>query len=532
VLREASYYAGMARGLYDYLSAPPVSDAEAVIRRQLENREPGFLDSVRRVVFARADHPYRRMFELAGCSYEDLATAVRRDGLEAALAAIQRAGVYLTHDELKGRTDIVRSGEHIPSDHRSFLNPLVPGLMESSSSGSRGTAMRTRRSTAFQLYAEAYDALRRREFLTDGRPHVMLWPVLPSTIGISTTVRAARAGNPASRWYAVSGTWSDAGHYRAFTAALVTMANLMGTRLPWPRPLPPNDVTPVARWIARQRLRGRSCVLGAFVSSGVRVATAAREQRLDISGTLMETGGEALTDAKRRAIESAGCEVAASYWISEVGPVGAACRQMGSGNCVHLFRDSVAVVSHRRRAPLCDVEVDSLLFTTLLPCAPRLLINAEMDDSGVIEPARCDCVYAAAGFTTRIRDIGSFGKLTGQGMTLMGGDMVRLLEEVLPARVGGSAGDYQLVEREADGETRLTLRVSPRACSPSASKVRECFLQEVRKYYGGSLASRMWAHADAVEVIVGEPITTANGKVQPLHLLRPNWRNSNESHES
>ena len=522
----------MARGLYEYLSAPPVADPDGLIRKQSENRDSVFLESVRRVVFARADHPYRRMFDLADCSYEDLAEAVRRDGLEAALTAIQRAGVYLTHDELKGRTEIVRSGEHIPSDDRSFLNPLVSGLMESSSSGSRGTAMRTPRSTAFQLYAEAYDALRRREFRTDTLSYVLLWPVLPSTVGISTTVRAARAGKPAARWFAVSGTWSDSAHYRAITAALVAMANVMGAKVPFPRSLPPHDVTPVARWIARQCSRGHRCVLGAFVSSAVRVAAAARERSMDISGTLMSTGGEALTPAKRCAIESAGCEVAMSYWISEVGPIGAACRQMRTGNCVHLFHDSVAAISHRRRAPLSDVEVDSLLFTTLLPSSPRLLINAEMDDSGAIEPARCDCVYTAAGFTTQIRDICSFGKLTGQGMTLMGGDMVRVLEEVLPARLGGGPGDYQLVEREASGETRLTLRVSARAGSPSPLRVKECFLQEIRKYYGGSLAARVWAHADAVEVIAGEPIATPNGKVHPLHLLRQDRENSNGPHES
>ena len=529
MLREASYYAGMARGLYAYLSTPPVTDADTAIRRQFENREPAFLNSVRRVVFDRPGNPYRRMFELAGCSYEDFADAVRRDGLESALAAVQRAGVYLTHDELKGKTEIVRSGEHIPSDDRSFLNPLVRGLMESSSSGSSGKAMRTRRNPAFQLHAEAYEALRRREFQTDSLSHVLLWPVLPSTIWISTTVRAARAGNPIARWYAVSGKWSDAGHYRVFTAALVTMANLMGTRLPWPRPLPPHDFSPVARWIARQRARGERCVLSSFVSSAVRVAAAARERGLDISGTLMGMGGEALTEAKRQVVESAGCEAAVGYWISEVGPIGAACRQMRTGNCVHLFHDSVAVISHRRRAPLSDVEVDSLLFTTLLPSSPRVLINAEMDDSGAIEPARCDCVYTAAGFTTRIRGISSFGKLTGQGMTLMGGDMVRLLEEVLPARLGGGPGDYQLVEGESGGETRLTLRVSPRAGLLSPLPVKECFLREIRNYYGGSLASRMWTHADAIEVTIAEPIATANGKVHPLHLLRAEWRNSHES---
>jgi hypothetical protein len=40
---------------------------------------------------------------------------VRRDGLEDALRALYRAGVYLTVDEFKGRRPIVRGGQTIPA---------------------------------------------------------------------------------------------------------------------------------------------------------------------------------------------------------------------------------------------------------------------------------------------------------------------------------------------------------------------------------------------------------------------------------
>ena len=192
---------------------------------------------------------------------------------------------------------------------------------------------------------------------------------------------------------------------------------------------------------------------------------------------------------------------------------------MKSGNRVHLFRDCLAVISRRRQAPLADVEVDALLFTTLLPFAPYVLINAEMDDSGVIEPVHCDCLYSRLGFTEQVRDISSFGKLTGQGMTLVGTDVVRILEEVLPIRMGGSPGDYQLVEHEASGQTQLTLRVSPRVGVSSPDKLKECFLREIRSFYGGSLAARTWRHAEGVDVVIGEPFATRTGKVLSLHLL-------------
>jgi hypothetical protein len=192
---------------------------------------------------------------------------------------------------------------------------------------------------------------------------------------------------------------------------------------------------------------------------------------------------------------------------------------MKTGNCVHLFHDGLAVISHHRRAPLSDTEVNSLLFTPLLPFAPFVLINAEMDDSGVIEPAHCDCSFSRFGFTQQVRDISSFGKLTGQGMTLIGTDLLRILEETLPARLGGAAGDYQLVEHEGSSQTQLTLRVSPRVRVSSAEKVRGCFLNELRKCYGGALAARTWSHAEGVDVVIAEPFSTPTGKVLPLHLL-------------
>ena len=175
------------------------------------------------------------------------------------------------------------------------------------------------------------------------------------------------------------------------------------------------------------------------------------------------------------------------------------------------------------------MEVDSLLFTTLLPFAPYVLVNAEMDDSGVIEPAHCDCLFSRFGFTQQVRDICSFGKLTGQGMTLVGSDLVRILEEVLPSRLGGAPGDYQLVEHEGAAQTQLTLRVSPRVRGISAEKVRECFLSEMRGYYGGALAARTWSHAEGVDVVIAEPLSTMTGKVLALHLLGSSMKETHVS---
>jgi hypothetical protein len=308
-------------------------------------------------------------------------------------------------------------------------------------------------------------------------------------------------------------------HYRLLTTLLVLEAKLLGARVPFPTYLPPNDFSPVAEWIARRRGEGVACVVSCAVSPAVRVAAAAADKRLDIRGTLFQVGGEALTPAKRAVIEAAGAEVAPFYFINELGPIGHACRRMKTGNCVHLYRDSVALINHRRLAPLSDTEVDSLLFTTLLPFAPRVLINVEMDDSGVVEPARCDCVFTAAGFREQIRDISSFGKLTGMGITLVGTDIVRALEAALPARFGGRPGDYQLLECEGTSQTQLVLRVSPRVGFTDATAIKDYFLKEIGRFQGGAPASLVLRHVEALEVIFAEPLATQTGKVLSLHLL-------------
>jgi phenylacetate-coenzyme A ligase PaaK-like adenylate-forming protein len=299
---------------------------------------------------------------------------------------------------------------------------------------------------------------------------------------------------------------------------LVLQSRMMGVQLPFPATLPGNDFFPAADWIARQRAGGAPVLFVTPVSFAVRIADCAAKRGLDISGTLFLSGAEPLTEAKRTAVQAAGAEVFSRYGISELGRIGCACRSMSKENCVHVMRDSIAVISHRRRPPLADADVDSLLFTTLLSCAAFVLINVEMDDCGTIEPAACGCPLAAMGFTQQIRNVFSFGKLTGQGVTLLAGDMLNLLERSLPRRFGGTPGDYQLVEREGSPAV-VELRVSPRVGIQSEEEVRRHVLSRIRELWGGSLAYRQWSQTGGFRVVSAEPIISGGRKVNPLMLL-------------
>jgi hypothetical protein len=202
---------------------------------------------------------------------------------------------------------------------------------------------------------------------------------------------------------------------------------------------------------------------------------------------------------------------------------------MDRGNCVHICRDSVAVISYRRAAPLTDVEIDSLMITPLVPFTPNVLVNVEMDDSGVLGPAQCDCSLKALGLTQQVSDIFSYGKLTGQGMTLLGKDLLQILEISLPHHFGGTPTDYQLVEQEGANQTEIELRVNPRIGAVPEEKVRSFFLAEMKKLYGGALSNRNWSQTNGFRVVFAEPYVTRNtDKVHPLHLLGTSRRQRGE----
>ncbi len=123
------------------------------------------------------------------------------------------------------------------------------------------------------------------------------------------------------------------------------------------------------------------------------------------------------------------------------------------------------------------------------------------------------------GFTQQIRDVYSFGKLTGQGITLLGGELLTLFERSLPQRFGGTPTDFQLVELEGTGSAIVELRVNPRLEHHTEDEVRNFFLSEVRRLWGGSITARQWGQTGAVRVAFTEPMISGDRKINPLHLL-------------
>jgi hypothetical protein len=145
----------------------------------------------------------------------------------------------------------------------------------------------------------------------------------------------------------------------------------------------------------------------------------------------------------------------------------------------------------------------------------------ESDDYGVCETRKCDCLFGQLGFNTHLHDIRSFAKLTGTGMTIVGTDFIRILEEVLPAKYGGVATDYQLLEEEDEqGQTHLSLIISPEVGVVDESQVITTVLRELRRApHPGKLTAGVWARANILGVKRMHPISKM-GKVMTLHLTK------------
>jgi hypothetical protein len=150
------------------------------------------------------------------------------------------------------------------------------------------------------------------------------------------------------------------------------------------------------------------------------------------------------------------------------------------------------------------------------------MLNVEMDDCGTLETRQCGCLWNELGLTTHLCGIRSYRKLTGEGVTLLSGDMIRVLENDLPGRFGGTPLDYQLLEEEDErGFTRMYLLVHPRLKIEDESKVVDTVMQALRDTSAAADAARaLWVDSGTLQIRRKAPILTARGKFTPLYIQR------------
>ena len=158
--------------------------------------------------------------------------------------------------------------------------------------------------------------------------------------------------------------------------------------------------------------------------------------------------------------------------------------------------------------------------TSLRMTAPLVLLNVALGDQAVVVDRRCGCPLEPLGWTRHLHTIRSYEKLTASGMTFLDADVIRVLEEVLPARFGGVPTDYQLVEEEAAGGlARVRLLVRPEVGPVDPDAVAMAFLDAISAGAGAErIMGQVWRDAQVLRVERRAPLATASGKILHLHV--------------
>jgi CYTH domain-containing protein len=504
--------------------------ARECIKKRVANREQNFLNLVQKGVFQNQHSPYLRILEPKRIGFEELKAWVLRDGIEASLHLLQSEGIYFTVDEFKGKTPVVRKGIKFTCREGMFDNPFLSCVYEVRSGATRSAGTRVRIDFDYLHQRSLYDALLLDTHGCLTAPIANWFPVFPGAPGINSSLRFAHIGNPVRRWFSqvaedrLKVNWEK----RWGIKLIFLISNWCGMPLAEPEYVALSDADKVARWAAEELQEHATCVIYTFAASAVRVCIAAAEANLNIKGTKFFVTGEPLTPQKKNEIEAVGADAIPVYGISEAGVIAAGCNQphAPSDHC-HLYKDTTAVITHRCSVPHWGISVDSYLFTSLLYESPKLLLNVGMGDYGDIHSEFCSCGLGQIGFDTVLGNIRSYEKLTGEGVTFVDTDFIRIIEKELPENFGGKSTDYQLVEEEdPKGLSHLLLLVSPRIGGINEKNALSIFMGLLKQGEDSpeswaQSGTEMWMQSKMVDVVREYPIPTASGKILPFHLLKP-----------
>jgi hypothetical protein len=517
-------FAGLPLALRRYLRQPlTVDEARRIVTDRLEHREDNFLRIVEQAVYGNPASPYLALLRLAGCDLADLRALVKQKGLEGALRALRRAGVYVTFEEFKGRKPIVRGGATIPVTDRDFDNPFARRDLTLATGGSTGRATAVHQDLDYLAALATLHLLMLHAWGVHDAPAVVWAQILPGA-GMRFVLLRARFARLPETWYSNCG-WFDTRSW--LKCDLATLYNVfwlrtLGGRVEFPKVVGLDRALVVARRMRQMIDEHGQCLLYTSVSRGLRVAVAAEEAGVDLTGATIRVGGEPVTAAKVERMRRVGARVMPAYGSIEAGAIGLGCPRPSEIDHMHLASDAVALITHPLEMEGTGVTVQAFNLTSLVDASPKVMLNYQIDDDGIVEERNCGCPLHACGYTTSLHTVRSYSKLLVEAVTLIGTEIQRILEEALPARFGGSPLDYQLMEREdAGGVTRLNLLISPRLSIPDEQEVVRVFLRALRASSPlGDAGGSVWEQADTLRVLRQEPVLTHGGKMMPLYHRR------------
>jgi hypothetical protein len=403
---------------------------------------------------------------------------------------------------------------------RDFDNPHLSHYYQAQTSGSTGAGTRISIDLAHVAAQLPYKVLQCSVHGILGAPKAVWRPILPATSGLNNCLRGPVIGQVPERWFTpVAGRDVRLPlKHRLATQYVLTAARLFGHPLPRPELVPLDEPGPIVDWVEDALGRAGVCEVSCFPSSALRICTAAQDRGVDMTGVTFRGGGEPPTPGKVAAITATGAKWVPSYGTSESGQLGLPCGRPVDGNDLHLLKDTSALIQRERRVPEWGISVGAFYLTSLYTSAPKLMLNVGIDDYGVMETRHCGCPLEDLGYVEHVREIRSYSKMTGDGLTLIDTDLEGILEQVLPARFGGTPLDYQLLEEEdEDGFTRLSLLISPRIEIADAEQPVRTIIECLhRGNLPEALAAAFWGQAGSLRVRRQEPLWSAGGKFMPL----------------
>jgi len=518
----------VAAGTKFFLRLPPLlrnkiksGEAHAIHQERLDQRETNFLAVARHRIYNNPESPYRVLLALAGCEYEDLEALVTKEGVEGALQRLYLHGVYFTVDEFRGNSLVRRGGKTFEVTSAQFRNPSVTSHIMAQTSGSRGRGTQAPvdlalvREHAVDLFLD-FEARGGLDWVR------AVWSV-PGAGALRRMIGYSLCGAAPARWFSLVDPSAPGLHPRYFwsSRALRWAGLLAGSSLPLPVAVSLRDPMPIVRWMVEVIKSGRIPHLYAYASCAVRVCQAALDSGMELRGAQFMTGGEPTTTARLAVIRRVGAAAQIHYGAQEAGGLGRSCLMPEFVDDVHFLEDRYALVQ-RDIGGRSNLLPQTLLISTLLPRARLVLLNVSLGDQATVVKRHCGCPLEKLGLKTHLHTIRSFEKLTAGGVTFLDTDVIRVLEDVLPARFGGAPTDFQLVdESTGDGVPRVRLLVNPRLGPLDSDAVRQAFLEGIGEGSGVERVMMLtWRDAGLPIVEREAPKLTGGGKIQHVHFGR------------
>ncbi|MGD9015033.1 MAG: hypothetical protein PVI33_03310 [Candidatus Omnitrophota bacterium] len=518
VLNRVRKYSRFCTGMGRFLKQPlSLETSRQIISNQLKTREEQFLNIVRKAIFENNRSPYLRLLKLAGYNFEDIKNLVVSNGIERSLGILADKGVYITFDEFKGYAKVVRNGSSFDFKESDFDNPFLSSYFDVHSGGTRSPGTRTMIDFDFLLQEAAQRAAVLDVYGLLQAPCILWFPILPGNAGVMNIFRQAKIGPAPIKWFSQvdKRTIRPSIQDQLGTAFMVYMGRFFGSNIPKPEYIDLKEADKIAEYLAAVINKFSQCSVWTYVNSAIRICIAANQRRINLKGVSFFISGEPITDIKLEEIASSGARAIPYFAFVEGGITAFGCANRHAPDDMHFLSNRMAVITRKKQLKDTHNAVDSLLFTSLLPESPKILLNTETGDEAVLSSRKCGCGLEKAGLSSHIQDIHSFEKFTCEGMTFMVSDFRRIAEEILPRKYGGSSTDYQIQEEyDPSGITFINIIVSPRVGQVNDTQLIKTVIQELGKAKSAArLMAQVWARADTIRIQHIEPIPTKRGKI-------------------